>query len=333
MLSSAISYYLNMDGREEESWLAKAERIRSERRAEQKAVLATAISHQDQNAPSLPKRLLDIAADSIPVLSLAWREIFEEYWRARDPQDIEVLRAAESARAGAFFDEETKRAKDEIRKLLSGPAFNPLDEGRIENASSQLMARCSEARPQCQALVDRLAAESARAHSLRNQERYWRLAEVLLVSVLSAAGSAIVGYFLHDLSSKESAEQLATLKDHVRATDKVAAGLAERVTVLAKVSPPFALVDEDGRLVFEDSRFKKYGLSVAVTHEGSDQAHGWRYRYHFSKPPHAVLFFSQKGAAPSRKTISKSEMEVRYISPGFGGATIKSDSVIQILEP
>jgi type II secretory pathway pseudopilin PulG len=322
-----------MDEREQESWTVKAERIRTERRAEQKNILSSFLADQDQNAPSVPKRLLDVAAESIPTLGLAWREIFNEYWKARDPSDIESLKNAETEAIGNFFDEEIRKAKDEVRKMLTGPAFAPVDEARLENASSQLVARCSEVRPQCQALVNRLAAESSRERVRVNRERHWRLAEVLAVSILSAIGSALVAQYSHSLSEKESQEQLSALKAHVQATQDVAQRLSERVTVLNKISPPFALVDEAGKIVYQDDRFKKYGLAVTVSQAGENEGSGWRYRFKFTKPPHAVTLLSQKGAVPSRTDLSKTEMDVRFVSVGFGNRTVQSESIVQILEP
>ena len=311
----------------------RVQRIRANRREVQDIHLRDVIALQDQDAPSTPKRLLDVAAESLTELGGVWREIFSEYWKARTPRNIESFSKSESAAIAKFFDDEVKQAKEDVRKLLSGPAFKPLAEPRLENASNKLISISNEVKPQCQALVDRLAGESSREQSIRNQERWWRLTEVLLVSILSAAGSAIVGYYLHGLSAKESAEQLAILKDQVKSTDKVAAGLSERVTVLSKVAPPFALHGQDGLFTYLDQRVKRYGLTVSVSHYGKEEKSGWAYIYRFAKRPPAVLFTSQSGAAPLRKDLPNGDIEVHYLSPGFGNPSIRTQVVIQILEP
>lgn len=113
--------------------------------------------------------------------------------------------------------------------------------------------------------------------------------------------------------------------------------IVREVIILKKVSPPFAVVSAEGKILYEEERLRQYQVEVAITHipnyANNNPLFGWRYRIKFKKTPHVVLFLSQTGSVPEKKALSDKDFEVTFIGSGFGSPIVKSEFVMQVLEP
>jgi hypothetical protein len=124
---------------------------------------------------------------------------------------------------------------------------------------------------------------------------------------------------------------------------QAAKSIAREVIVLNKVSPPFAVVSSEGRIIYQD-RISDYQLRITKTHFtreelGRDETDeekrfpgiNCKYIIHLKKPA-KVLIFSQDGAAPKKRNISPTEFEVTFIGVGWGNPIVSSEFMMQVLE-
>lgn len=115
---------------------------------------------------------------------------------------------------------------------------------------------------------------------------------------------------------------------------QVAQRVEEKIFVLNKISPPFAIVSADGQIVKQD-RLEPYKPTINLERHGDqdkDPEINWKYIIQLQKP--ATLIFSpQCGATPRKRELSATRYEIIFYSVGLGNPPVQCEFVMQVLEP
>ena len=98
------------------------------------------------------------------------------------------------------------------------------------------------------------------------------------------------------------------------------------------ISPEYAIVSKDGRILFNKG-FDQYGLSVKketynITY-GNERYEPVTYKLMFKKVPTYFDITTQEGAVVRSQQINISEYAIQFISTGFGNPFIESNFKIQ----